>query len=196
MMAMPAAYPEEFRKDVVRVARKGEAPLSQIAKDSGIAEGTLSNWLKRADIDDGTRTGVTTTEATELQRGEEAQQAPRAGERDTEEGGDLLRQASAPKMKYPLVLDLAGDGIPVTVTCRVLGFSPQAFNQWRRNPVSQRDWDNAHLINAAIDIHGDDPAFGYRFIADELKDAGHEVSERRVWRICSEQELLPISRRR
>jgi transposase InsO family protein/transposase-like protein len=192
MMAMPAAYPEEFRKDVVRVARKGEAPLSQIAKDSGIAEGTLSNWLKRADIDDGTRTGVTTTEATELQRGEEAQQAPRAGERDTEEGGDLLRQASAPKMKYPLVLDLAGDGIPVTVTCRVLGFSPQAFNQWRRNPVSQRDWDNAHLINAAIDIHGDDPAFGYRFIADELKDAGHEVSERRLWRICSEQGIWSV----
>jgi transposase len=66
MMTMPAAYPEEFRRDVVRVARKGEAPLSQIAKDFGIAEGTLSNWLKRADIDDGIRSGVTTTEANEL----------------------------------------------------------------------------------------------------------------------------------
>lgn len=29
-------------------------------------------------------------------------------------------------MMYPLVLDLAGDGIPVVVTCRVLGFSKQA----------------------------------------------------------------------
>ena len=47
---MPAAYREEFRSDVVRVAPKGEAPLSQIAKDFGIAEGTLSNWLKRAHI--------------------------------------------------------------------------------------------------------------------------------------------------
>ena len=73
-------------------------------------------------------------------------------------------------MKYPLVLDLAADGIPVTVTCRVLGFSTQAFNKWRRNPVSQRDWDEAHLINAAIDIHDDDPAFGYRFISDELAE--------------------------
>jgi transposase len=66
MMTMPAAYPEEFRKDVVRVARKGEVPLTQIAKGVGIAEGTLSNWLKRADIDDGIRSGVTTTEAAEL----------------------------------------------------------------------------------------------------------------------------------
>ena len=62
--------------------------------------------------------------------------------------------------------------IPVAVTCRVLGFSKQAFYKWRANPVSQRDWDDAHLINAAIDIHHDDPEFGYRFIADELADRG------------------------
>jgi hypothetical protein len=73
-----------------------------------------------------------------------------------------------PKMIYPLVLDLAADKTPVRVTCRVLGFSKQAFYAWRQNPVSQRDWDEAHLINAAADIHADDPAFGYRFIADEL----------------------------
>ena len=58
--------------------------------------------------------------------------------------------------------------IPVTVSCRVLGFSTTAYHAWRRRPVSQRDWDDAHLINAAVDVHGDDPEFGYRLIADEL----------------------------
>jgi transposase InsO family protein len=101
-------------------------------------------------------------------------------------------------MSYPLVLDLAADGIPVTVTCRVLGFSTQAFNKWRRNPVSGRDWDEAQLINAAIDIHDDDPAFGYRFISDELADsvdladAGISASERRVWRLCSQQGIWSV----
>lgn len=64
-------------------------------------------------------------------------------------------------MMFPLVLDLAADPIhkiPVAVTCRVLGFSKQAFYQWRAQPVSQRDWDDAHLINAAVDIHHDDPS--------------------------------------
>ena len=37
-------------------------------------------------------------------------------------------------MKYPLVLDLAADGVPVAVTCRVLGFSKQAFYAWRQVP--------------------------------------------------------------
>jgi transposase InsO family protein len=92
-------------------------------------------------------------------------------------------------MTYPLVRDLAADGIPVAVTCRVLGFSKQAFYAWRQNPVSQRDWDEAHLINAALDVHADDPAFGYRFIADELAAAGIRAGENKVARLCSQQRI-------
>ncbi|QFV00211.1 hypothetical protein KDY119_03746 [Luteimicrobium xylanilyticum] len=33
---MPAPHPKEFRDDVVAVARRGEAPVKQIAKDFGI----------------------------------------------------------------------------------------------------------------------------------------------------------------
>src|SRR3712207_6225773 len=75
-------------------------------------------------------------------------------------------------MIYPLVQDLAADKIPVAVTCRVLGFSTQAFYKWQANPVSQRDWDDAHLINAAIDIYHDDPEFGYRFICRRARRPG------------------------
>ena len=96
-------------------------------------------------------------------------------------------------MMFPLVLELAADRIPVAVTCRVLGFSKQAFFKWRRDPVTQRDWDNAHLINAARDIHGDDPAFGYRFIADEIEaESGIAASERRVWRLCSQERIWSV----
>lgn len=45
---MPKAFPIEFRNDVVAVARKGEAPIAQIAKDFGISESCLANWLKKA----------------------------------------------------------------------------------------------------------------------------------------------------
>ena len=80
-------------------------------------------------------------------------------------------------MRYPLVLDLADDGIPVAVTCRVLKFSKQAFYAWRKNPITQRDWDDVHLINAAYGIHHDDPTFGYRFIAEEFLSEGIAVGE-------------------
>src|SRR4051794_4363432 len=99
-------------------------------------------------------------------------------------------------MMYPLVLDLAADGIPVTVTCRVLGFSKQAFYKWKADPVSRRDWDDAHLINAAVDIHHDDPEFGYRFIADELADQGVRASRNRVNRLCTSQRLWSVHSRK
>lgn len=99
-------------------------------------------------------------------------------------------------MMYPLVQDLAADKIPVAVTCRVLGFSKQAFYKWQAAPVSQRDWDDAHLINAAIDIHHDDPEFGYRFIADELAGQGVRASRNRVNRLCSSQRLWSVHSRK
>lgn len=94
-------------------------------------------------------------------------------------------------MIYPLVLDLAAEGIPIARSCKVLGFSKQAFYAWRAEPVSQRDWDDAHLINAARDVHADDPAFGYRLIHDELElTQGRTVGRNRVHRLCKQEQVF------
>ncbi|MEC5185973.1 transposase [Cryobacterium sp. MP_3.1] len=63
---MPKPYPPEFRRDVVAVARKNEAPLKQIAKDFGISESCLANWLRKADVEEGVKPGVTEKESAEL----------------------------------------------------------------------------------------------------------------------------------
>jgi len=86
--------------------------------------------------------------------------------------------------------------VPVAVACRVLGLSTQGYYQWAKDPVCQRDWDDAHLINAALGIHADDPGYGYRFIADELAEVGITASENRVWRLCSAQAILATHHRR
>ena len=99
-------------------------------------------------------------------------------------------------MRYPLVRDLAAAGIPVVVTCRVLGFSPQAFYRWCQAPCSPRERDDAPLTNAIVDVHAEDPEFGYRFIADELHAAGHRASERRVWRLCAQQRVFSSTTRK
>jgi transposase InsO family protein len=101
-------------------------------------------------------------------------------------------------MIYPLVRELAVDGVPVTVTCRVLGFSRQAFYDWDANPVSDRDWDDAHLVNAILDVHGDDPEFGYRFIADELAadPSVVDASENRIWRLCRANGVASVITKR
>ncbi len=63
---MPKPFPLEFRRDVVAVARRGEAPMSQVAKDFGISESCLHRWVKRAEIEDGVREGLTLAEQAEI----------------------------------------------------------------------------------------------------------------------------------
>jgi transposase len=88
MFIMPKAFPLEFRRDVVAVARKGEAPLSQVAIDFGISESCLHRWLKLADIDDGVRPGVTSSESAELRE-------LRKRNKTLEQENEILRRAAA-----------------------------------------------------------------------------------------------------
>lgn len=87
---MSKAYPQEFREDVVRVARnRGPGvTLEQIARDFGVHPITLSKWLRQADIDDGARPGVSRGESVELA---EARRRIRLLEQENE----VLRRAAA-----------------------------------------------------------------------------------------------------
>ncbi|MGB6058581.1 MAG: hypothetical protein WBF71_09980 [Microthrixaceae bacterium] len=87
-------------------------------------------------------------------------------------------------MMYPLVRELAVDGIPVTVTCRVLKIARQPYYRWLKEPVTVGELTAAHLANAIYDAHCDDPEFGYRLLADEVHNAGHRACDRTVWRHC------------
>ena len=63
---MPRAYPEEFRRDVVEIARRNETPIAQIAKDFGISDAVIRRWLAKADIEDGLKPVTAVMESAEL----------------------------------------------------------------------------------------------------------------------------------
>ncbi len=84
---MPQAFPLEFRRDVVAVARRKEAPMSQIAKDFGISESCLHRWVKRAEIEDGMREGLTLAEEAEIRE-------LRKRNRLLEQENEVLRRAA------------------------------------------------------------------------------------------------------
>lgn len=89
-------------------------------------------------------------------------------------------------MMYPLVRELAADGIPVAVTCRVLKIARQPYYRWLACPVTDAELAQAYRANALFDAHRDDPEFGYRFLLDEARDAGQPMAGRTAWRICSD----------
>ena len=80
--------------------------------------------------------------------------------------------------------ELAVDGVPVAVTCRVLKLARQPYYRWLRDPITNAEIAEAYRANALFDAHGDDPEFGYRFLVDQARDAGESMAERTAWRIC------------
>jgi len=90
------------------------------------------------------------------------------------------------------VSELAADGIPVAVTCRVLKIARQPYYRWLARPVNDADLVAAYRANALVDAHRDDPEFGYRFLADEARTAGQPMADRTAWRICSDNRWWSV----
>jgi transposase len=63
-----SAYPEEFLRRAVELARTSGQSIAKISKDSGINEQTLRNWLSRADVDEGRKEGLSSEGREELVR--------------------------------------------------------------------------------------------------------------------------------
>ncbi len=87
---MPKPFPREFREDVVRVARSRDpkTTIEQVARDFGVHPQTLQNWLRKADVQDGVKPGVTESESAELR---ELKRRNRLLEQENE----VLRRAAA-----------------------------------------------------------------------------------------------------
>jgi transposase len=64
------AYPPEFRREAIRLVRASgeEHPIPGIAREIGVSDGTLRNWVNQDEIDSGEREGLTTEEKEELRK--------------------------------------------------------------------------------------------------------------------------------
>ena len=105
---MPKPYPQEFRDDVVRVARAREegVTLKQVAKDFGISESCLTNWMAQADRDAGVRSGAGREELAELR---ELKRRNRLLEQENEVLRRAPRATSVPTRCDRAVTDGAAD---------------------------------------------------------------------------------------
>jgi transposase len=95
---VPKPFPPEFRRDVIAVARKGEASISQVARDFGISESCLQRWLKIADRDDGLAPPTSVDRGGGLDRGKDESAELRELRRRNkllEQENEILRRATA-----------------------------------------------------------------------------------------------------
>lgn len=85
---MPKKFPEEFKRDVANVARRGDLTLAEVAADFDVSVESVRRWMRQADIDDGIKDGLTTAEQAEVVQ-------LRREKRRLEMENEILRRAAA-----------------------------------------------------------------------------------------------------
>ena len=85
---MPKRFPQEFKRDVVAVARRGDLSVPEVAVDFGVSKESVRRWMRQADVDDGVKDGQTSAEQTELVQ-------LRRDKRRLEMENEILRRAAA-----------------------------------------------------------------------------------------------------
>jgi putative transposase len=98
-------------------------------------------------------------------------------------------------MIYPLVSELAVDGVPVTVSCRVLKLARQPYYRWKRHPISERVRLQARRMNVLFDGHVDDATLGYRQLANFARRRGLRMSRRTAWALARQVGAVSTSQR-
>lgn len=82
---MPPAHPSEFRQRAVQLAREGTTPVAKIAKNLGISDSCLRNWLRADGVPDDNAGSGEKKELAELRR----------RNRLLEQENEILRRAAA-----------------------------------------------------------------------------------------------------
>ena len=97
------SFTQAFKAEVVELVRQPGPTAASVARDLDLTETAVREWVKQADIDDGTGDGLTTAERAELAR-------LRQENRVLREERDILKRATA-FMRTPRLCGTAsGDG--------------------------------------------------------------------------------------
>ena len=82
------SFTKEFKAEVVELVRQAGFTAASVARDLGLTETAVREWVKQADVDDGTRDGLTSAERAELAQ-------LRKENRVLREERDILKRATA-----------------------------------------------------------------------------------------------------
>jgi len=85
---MPAPHAPEFRQRAIELARLKDRPMARLAKELGISESCLRNWVHQADTDEGKNNALSSAERKEMA-------ALRRENRRLELENEILRRAAA-----------------------------------------------------------------------------------------------------
>lgn len=188
------SFDDDFKAQAIRLVLDEGKSVGAVARDLDLTESALRQWVERARADrSGGRTGLTTAEREELAKLRKENRELRM-ERDILKSRGLLREA--PSVRFAWIATEKATS-PLSALCRVLRVTRGGFYAWQRRPApphARRD--------AELDVHiralftRARQRYGSPRIHEDLREAGHRVSRKRVVRLMRTAGLRARLRKR
>ena len=199
-MPAPRKYDQETRDRAVRMYqdRRRDFPAEsalqarrRVGELLDVKPETLRGWIERAEIDAGQRPGCAQLGRGPDQGAGAGERRAAPGERDPQDGVGVFRRGGARPPTALIVdyIDAHRDRFGVEPICQVLSehdvsIAPSSYYARKALPISDADWDDAHMANAALNIwRANRSVYGADKLATAMRKAGHDVGRDQVARL-------------
>jgi hypothetical protein len=158
----PGRYPAEMRDRAVRMVFEAEQhcgsqweAIRSVADKLGPTAETVRKWVRRVEIDEGRRPGLTTDERERAQGVGAGEPGATPGQRDLEGGFGFLRGRARRPPELIMFIDAYRHRFGVEPICRVLQFAPSTYWSAKRRPRCARSVRDEELKTEIARVHGE-----------------------------------------
>jgi len=123
-------YPPELRHNVLNLIEAGHK-VADVARDLGVSDQTIYTWRRQDRVDRGLEAGPTSEQKAELAAAKRRIAQLEAELAVHRRASELLTEAVRPEDRFVAIAAMAEEGLPVQLSCRVLGVSRSWFYEWR-----------------------------------------------------------------
>lgn len=136
---MPRQYSSSVRRQIVTRLRPGK-PVAALAAETGICQGPLFRWKRRALVDAGVIEGIPSVEANQLAAAHKRIAVLEAELALTRDACELLDAQAVvpPKRRRTIAEGLIARGHSARSACRITGLTRSLLQYHRRRPVPDR----------------------------------------------------------
>ena len=187
-------FGDGYKAEAVKLYRESNQTIAETARNLGLKESTLANWVKKDKDNEAVAAGeapLTPAERTRIRELEADVRRPQHGERVPEKSECVLREPEP--VKFTFIGQVAeeqrqlppGVRFPVVFMCRMLEVTRQGFYEWKKRPVSAHDQKDAELAARIRYLHQErhEDRAGIERILWDLQEEGYVTSGRRVRRL-------------
>ncbi|WP_306367986.1 IS3 family transposase [Nocardiopsis sp. CC223A] len=189
-MARRKPYSQEFKDEAVRMVLDGPRPIIHVAKELGIHDTTLGNWVAAYKREHGQLPSEQDpgNSARELELKRENRKL-REQNAFLKKSSGLLRGRESMTARYELI-DAEKDTYAITDMCAWLDVSQSGYYDWRNRPepASEKRRDRLRSVITAV-FDANHETYGYRRVHAVLRRSGERAGPELVRRFMRDLGL-------